>query len=130
MLSDSTGRSFLVSALDKISLFAHKLGIRIFSGQGKVQIQAQANEMELIAEQDVHIISTKKSLYLTAEKEIVLRVGGTYLCLNPAGIEMGTSGRWEAHASHHAMVGPATMGSPRIDLPRGSINFNDSYICD
>lgn len=84
--------------------------------------------MELIAEQDVQIISTKESLFLTAEKQIVIRVGGTYDRFSSAGIDMGTAGRWVAHASHHSMVGPATMASPRVDLPRGSINFNDSYI--
>jgi type VI secretion system secreted protein VgrG len=126
--SVSAGRSFLASALDKVSIFAHKMGIRLFAGQGKVQIQAQSDDLEVIADQVLHLISAKKSVHLTAAEEIILNAGGSYIRVNAAGIEQGTNGRWLVHAASHSMSGPASMQVPKTSLPQGAIRFNDSYI--
>lgn len=108
-LSVSAGQSFLVSALDKVSIFAHKLGLRFFAARGKVEIQAQSDAMDVIAEKVLQIISTQKSVHITAAEEIILNAGGSYLRLNASGIEEGTKGNWVAHARSHSMEGSKRM---------------------
>ncbi len=126
-LSVSAGRSFLVSALDRVSVFAHKLGMRLFAGKGKVEIQAQSDDMELIADQVLQLISAKKSVRITAAEEIILNAGGSYIRVNSGGIEQGTRGKWVVHASTRKMVGPDSMTPPLPELPQGAIQFNEQF---
>ncbi|HDJ8694756.1 TPA: type VI secretion system tip protein VgrG, partial [Escherichia coli] len=50
-------KKFTVAAGETVSLFAQKLGIKIFAGKGKVEIQAQGDEMLLDALKDIRISS-------------------------------------------------------------------------
>lgn len=45
-------KRFTVAAGERVSLFAQKLGIKMFAGKGKVEIQAQGDEMTLDALKD------------------------------------------------------------------------------
>jgi type VI secretion system secreted protein VgrG len=126
-LSFSTGHSILGSAIERISLFAHRLGMRLFAGKGKVEIQAQSDDIEMIAEKVVTIISAKKSIQLTAAEEIVLVANGSYLRINGHGIEQGTKGKWAVYAGSRAVYGPKEMNAPLPNLPSGSIEFDDTF---
>jgi len=126
-LSVSTGKSFLVSALDKVSLFAQNLGMRFFAGKGKVEIQAQSDDMDIIAEKILQIISTKKSIHITAAEEVTLAAGGSYIRVDKHGIESGTKNKWVVHAATHTKTGPDSLNPPMPNLPEGAIQFNDKY---
>lgn len=52
-------KKFTVAAGETVSLFAQKLGIKIFAGKGKVEIQAQGDEMLLDALKDIRISSSE-----------------------------------------------------------------------
>ena len=48
--SVASGASFLTTALEKISLFAHRAGMKFFAAQGKMEIQAQSDSIEMVAD--------------------------------------------------------------------------------
>ncbi len=125
--SASTGKSFMVSALDKVSLFAHKLGMRLFAGQGKLEIQAQSDDLQIIAAKVLQIISTQKSIHLTAPEEITLAAGGSYIRIDKNGIEEGTKGKWIARAASHSMTGASSLEPPLPDLPSGTVQFDEQF---
>jgi type VI secretion system secreted protein VgrG len=125
--SVSAGRSFLVSALDRVSLFAHKLGMRLFAGRGTMEIQAQSGDMELVADQVLRLISARRSITLTAAEEIVLNAGGSYLRLRASGIDMGTQGKWTVHAASRAARGPDSLRAPLPDLPAETTAFTEQF---
>ena len=126
-LSLSTGRSLLGSALDRISLFAHRLGVRLFAGQGKVEIQAQSDDMDIIADKVLKLISAKASIQLTAAKEITLLADGSYIRINGNGIEQGTKGKWTVYANTRKMLGGKDMQPPETELPSGATQFNEEF---
>jgi type VI secretion system secreted protein VgrG len=68
-------KRFTVAA-GEISLFAQKLGIKMFAGKGKVEIQAQGDEMTLDALKDIRISSSEGKLIISAKQEIILTSGG------------------------------------------------------
>lgn len=72
-------KRFTVAAGEKVSLFAQKLGIKMFAGQGKVEIQAQGDEMTLDALKDIRISSSEGKLVISAKQEIILTSGGGYI---------------------------------------------------
>jgi type VI secretion system secreted protein VgrG len=115
-MSVSAGKSFLVSALDKVSIFAHKLGMRLFAGQGKVEIQAQSDDLDIIAEKVMQIISAKESVHIMASEKVLLTAGGSYISIDSSGIEEGTSGKWQVHAASRSMAGPASLTPPLPSL--------------
>ncbi|WP_228770906.1 type VI secretion system Vgr family protein [Cupriavidus sp. U2] len=69
-----------VAAGEAISLFAAKLGIRIFASKGKVEIQAQGDGLDLMALKDIAITSSEGKLTLAASQGIRLSDGaGAYI---------------------------------------------------
>ncbi len=96
----TTGSGFNVSALKNIvmaaegvlSMFAHTLGIKLFAARGKVQIQAQSDELNLSALKDVTITSTNGKLVLSAKEEVWIGAGGSFLRITPSNITNATPG--------------------------------------
>lgn len=96
----ATGADFAVSALKNIvvaagnalSLFAHGLGVKLFAARGKVQIQAQSDELSMAALKDITISSTDGKLILTADKEVWIGAGGSYIRIDACCIEQVTPG--------------------------------------
>ncbi|WP_211453596.1 type VI secretion system Vgr family protein [Collimonas antrihumi] len=74
-LSMAVGKSLYASIADKLSVFVHKLGIKLIAASGKVQIQAQNDDMELIAKKVMDIISATDWINLKARKGIRLQGG-------------------------------------------------------
>ncbi|RQS12262.1 type VI secretion system tip protein VgrG [Burkholderia sp. Bp9002] len=89
----AAGKSLLASVLDKISLFAQNLGIKIFAAKGPVDIQAQSGTASLVALQDVKIESADGRLILTAAKEVWIGAGGSYISIKGGLIENATTGQ-------------------------------------
>lgn len=86
----SVVKRFSLAAGEILSFFAHKLGIKIFAAEGKVDIQAQSDALNLFARQQLTVSSAEDRVVITAQKEIFLNCGGSYLKLSEKGIEMGT----------------------------------------
>jgi type VI secretion system secreted protein VgrG len=63
-------KRFTVAAGEAVSLFAQKLGMKLFAAKGKVEVRAQADEMSLAALKDFTITSTDGRLILSAAKEV------------------------------------------------------------
>ncbi len=127
----ATSRSFLVTALKKISLFAKQMGVRIFAGKGKVEIQAQSDGMDLIADKDLRILSATSNIEIGAKEEILLHAGKSYIRINSNGIEIGTKGKFTVHAASHAFEGSKGLDKPfAIDLrewPDGKVTLDHRY---
>ncbi len=116
-MSVSTGHSFLVSSLNRISLFAHKLGIKIFAAHKDIQIQAQKNNIELTAAKNIDMSSVTSNINISAGTEIILNVGGSFLSITKSGIELGTSGKVTVQAAIHNLTGAKTKSLTPPKLP-------------
>jgi type VI secretion system secreted protein VgrG len=88
----AVGQSLVASVVEKISLFVQNAGIKLFAAKGKVQIQAQSDEMALNALKELTISSTEGKIVLTASSEIWIGAKGSYIKINSDGIESGTPG--------------------------------------
>ena len=80
-------KRFTVAAGERVSLFAQKLGIKMFAGKGKVEIQAQGDEMTLDALKDIRISSSEGKLIISAKQEIILTSGGGYIRIADGTVE-------------------------------------------
>ncbi|MCG8167116.1 type VI secretion system tip protein VgrG, partial [Brenneria goodwinii] len=82
-------KRFTVAAGERISLYAQKAGMKLFASRGKVELQAQGDEMALDALKDVQIRSSEGRIIISAKKEIILSSGGGYLRIGNGEVESG-----------------------------------------
>lgn len=80
-------KKLTVAAGDRISLYAQKMGIKLFASKGKVEIQAQGDEMTLDALKDIRISSSEGKIIISAKKEIILTSGGGYIRIADGTVE-------------------------------------------
>jgi type VI secretion system secreted protein VgrG len=105
-VSLAAGKSFYASIKEKWSVFVHKLGIKLIAASGKVQIQAQSDDMELLAQKVLDIISTTDWINLKAKKGVRINGGGSELVISADGIKGYTPGGHEMHAANHQTFPP------------------------
>ncbi|MCA8183269.1 type VI secretion system Vgr family protein [Burkholderia vietnamiensis] len=91
-LDVSVIKKFSVAAGEAISLFAQKLGIKLFAGRGPVDIQAQSDAMTLMAEKDLTASSVNGKVRIQGQREIVLESGGAYIRIADGNVTIGGPG--------------------------------------
>lgn len=116
-----------VAAGEAISLFAQKMGIKIFAARGNVDIQAQSDAMRLQAGQQMAINSINGEIILNAAQGITLTSrGGAYIKLKDGAVEIGAPGKidlksenilWGGSASLERALKPATIKDPQYQFP-------------
>ncbi|CAN7384797.1 type VI secretion system tip protein VgrG [Trinickia sp. LjRoot230] len=114
-------RKFTVAAGERISLFAQKLGMKLFAARGKIEVQAQSDAMALAADKDLTITSANGKVHIAAKNELLLMCGGSYLRLTSTGIEDGTRGEREFKAASFGRQGPNTVYASIPDLPHSQL---------
>lgn len=85
----SSFKAFRLAAGERISLFAHKLGIKLFAAKGNVEVQAQEGEINMDALKDIRISSTQGKLVISAKQEILLVSGSSYIRIGDGVVESG-----------------------------------------
>ncbi|TDR27058.1 DUF2345 domain-containing protein, partial [Hydromonas duriensis] len=111
-LSLSVGKRLGASVARGIGLFTQALGIKLFAAKGKVEIQAQSDSIDIIADKVMKLISAKGGIEISAKKSILLTAGGSYIRIDGTGIEEGTPAVWKAHAAAHGLPGPKDVPAP------------------
>ncbi|MCU4399294.1 type VI secretion system Vgr family protein [Acinetobacter pittii] len=112
----STQKNIVSHASQKISLFAAQEGARLFAGQGKVEIQAQGDALDVIARKGVQITSTEDTVFITSPTEINLTANGSQVKLNGSGIFPVTGGKLEVKAGQHLFMGGAKVATQSPEL--------------
>ena len=115
----SVGQSFTVAAGESVSLFAQTAGMKLYSGAGKVDIQAQSEALNASALQDVTITSAQGSVRVDASQEIILNCGGAFIKMSDGNIELGCPGNILLKAANINKAGPATLDTPPVTFPKG-----------
>jgi type VI secretion system secreted protein VgrG len=121
----STGQSFTVAASEAVSLFAQAAGMKMYAGAGKVDIQAQADAMNVSALQDITVASGQGSVKVNASKELILSCGGAYIKLSGGNIELGCPGNILLKAVNVNQTGPASLDTPLVTFPKG---YSEGFI--
>lgn len=108
-ISMASNKSLLVTAIERVLLFARSLGMKLVAGSGKMEIWAQTDGVDVIAEKVLQLISMRDKVHISSPKEILLTAGGSFISVNSGGVRIGTESTFEVKAAEHTMNGPATM---------------------
>jgi uncharacterized protein (DUF2345 family) len=119
-VSVTAGKSLLASVAEKISMFAHNTGMKLFAAKGKVEIQAHSDNIELTAQKTVKVQSTTANIEVASAKEILLTSGGAYIRIKDGNIEIHAPGKIDVKGAQHSFAGPMRGNYPLPDLPHAS----------
>lgn len=120
----AAGKSLIASVMERISLFAQNAGVKLFAAKGKVEIKALGDAMALSALNDVTITSSSGKLVLTADKEIWIGAGGSYIRITADQIENGTSGQILEKCASWDKLAASSM---RLPAPVASVTKGCSW---
>ncbi|WP_155633695.1 DUF2345 domain-containing protein, partial [Burkholderia cepacia] len=117
----AAGKSLIGSIGQKLSLFVQNAGMKLFAGKGKVEIQAQSDNIEVTAQKAVKVVSATGQIEIAADQGILLTSGGAYIRIKDGNVEIHAPGKIDIKGASHTFAGPASMGyplpSPRPDQP-------------
>jgi type VI secretion system secreted protein VgrG len=111
----SVGRKLLARVSESISLFAHRLGIKLIAASGKVELQTHGDDIEL---------TSSKRIVLTAAEEIVLQAPRVRVVSQGAQVDIGggvitqqSSGEHTIKSATFAHVRPGGGGPAGVVSP-------------
>ncbi|WP_392563619.1 type VI secretion system tip protein VgrG [Orbus wheelerorum] len=113
-------KRFMVNAGNRISLFASKMGMTLFAAEGKVDIQAQNDELHLTGNKHVKLTSINNDVTVSARTKLTLSCGDSAIVIEPNGIKLISPGDVEALAASLGVAGPSTLSVPAPELPLGA----------
>ncbi len=117
--------SFLASVGKNVGLLANK-AVRLIAAKGKVQIQAQSNDMELLAQQVLALIG-KQGVVVKSDTLIRLSVGAHAVQITPgAGIEFLSPLAPQFHTAAVNLGTPKSASQQMQDSPTS--RFEDPYV--
>lgn len=127
----AAGKSLIGSIGQKLSLFVQNAGMKLFAGKGKVEIQAQSDNIEVTAQKAVKVVSATGQVEIAADQGILLTSGGAYIRIKDGNVEIHAPGKIDIKGASHTFAGPASMGyplpSPRPDQP-GQLELFHKYV--
>ncbi|ANS42251.1 hypothetical protein Q5A_008920 [Serratia inhibens PRI-2C] len=115
----SAAQSVTVAASHTVSLFAQSAGMQLFAGQGKVDVQAQGDALNVQALKDVTVTSNSGSVTVNASKELTLVCNGAYIKISGGNIELGCPGNILLKAANVQKMGAANLNLSPQELPKG-----------
>jgi len=112
----STQKNVIAHAQNRLSLFAVQSGLKAVAAQGKVEIQAQSDALDVLANKGITISSTEDRIEISSPKEIVITGASSQITLNGSGIFPKTGGKFQVNAGQHVFQGGASA-SVKSSLP-------------
>lgn len=126
----AVGKGFVMNAVERVSLLAYKLGMKLIAARGKLEIQAQQDGIDLIAAKGIQVTSTSDSIRISAQKDILLTSGGAYIRLSGGNIEIHAPGAVDIKGDQHSFSGPARYDGKAPPLPKSIVNDEQFVLKD
>ncbi len=104
------------------SWFSHSGGIKSIAAAGSHTIQANTDQMEILADQSVTITSSNDEIHILAKEKIVLQAGQSSVTLEGQNITFACPGTFSVKGSENAFVGPGNGAAGLEGLPTGQVN--------
>ncbi|MFI0560682.1 type VI secretion system Vgr family protein [Escherichia coli] len=115
----SAGQSFTVAAEGAVSLLSRNQGMQLLAVKGRVNIQAQSDDLSMNSQQNLDIQSSEGKVTVSANQELILACGGAYIKLSDGNIELGCPGQILLKSTNMQKMGPTSLDIASVEMPRG-----------
>jgi type VI secretion system secreted protein VgrG len=97
----ASGTTATMRSVQGMSLYANEGGMKMTAASGPIGVQAQDDQLQLLAKKVLEVISNTDWITIKAKKGVRINGGGTELELSPGGIKGYTAGKHEMYAADH-----------------------------
>jgi len=104
-------------AANAASFFTHSGGIQAFAANGPVSLQAHTDQLEIVADKSVTVISVNDSIEIKANQKIVLQAGQSSITLEGGDITFACPGNFTVKGGQHLFDTGATVEADLSPLP-------------
>jgi type VI secretion system secreted protein VgrG len=118
----SAGRKLLVRATEGISLFAHKLGMKLIAASGKVEIQAHQENIELTSAKRI-VLSASDEIVIQAPKVSII-TQGAQAAYGGGAITYQLSGAYAINSATFAHRGQGDSQVAPPTLPKSAASYD------
>jgi type VI secretion system secreted protein VgrG len=116
--SHMTAGHTLASVSGKTStLFTHAGGLEAVAANGPLSLQAHTDQLELLADKDVTVVSVNDSILINAKSSIVMKAGQSSIALEGANIAMVCPGVLSVKGSGLSLDSGASSPAQLDNLP-------------
>ncbi|AMC34571.1 type VI secretion system Vgr family protein [Janthinobacterium sp. B9-8] len=119
--NQTSGRRWIHNVGQHISLFVagvkDQVALKLIAAKGKIQLQAQSDDIEITGDKNVKITACKESITVVAKDEILVTAGGGYIRLKGGNIDIHCPGVVTIKGANHDVSGPAKMNPPLPAFP-------------
>lgn len=110
------------------SWYTHQGGAKVFAASGPVSLQAHTDSLQILADQDVTVISVNDEITVSASTRIELVAGQSSVVLDGGNIDFSCPGNWEVKSSTHAFLGGGSAPATLAALPDGVAGTAPNFI--
>ncbi|NHQ86767.1 type VI secretion system tip protein VgrG [Iodobacter sp. HSC-16F04] len=127
--NQTSGRRWIHNVGQHISLFVagvkDKVALKLIAAKGKIQLQAQSDDIEITADKNIKITACKEKVEIAAGDEVLFTSGGGYIRLKGGNIEIHCPGEVSIKGASHELSGPAKLDSnfPFMPKPENKDNW-------
>ncbi|AZS51498.1 type VI secretion system tip protein VgrG [Entomomonas moraniae] len=115
----SVAQSYRVVAGEAVSLLATNDEMKLVAHKERIRVQANDNNVEIIADKTVKIVSANDKITVAADKELLLTCAGAYIKLANGDIQIHAPGIIDHKASSYPYQGPTSLDLGFEGLPKG-----------
>jgi type VI secretion system secreted protein VgrG len=104
-------------AANAAGYFSHAGGIQAIAANGPVSLQAHTDQLEILADKSIKVISVNDSIEIKANQKIVLQAGQSSITLEGGDITFACPGNFTVKGGQHVFEGGASQSANFINLP-------------
>ena len=111
------------------TLYTHEGGLEAVAANGPLSIQAHTDQLELLADKEVTVVSVNDSISINAKIKIVLKAGQTSITLDGGNITFACPGTFSVKGSAHSLDSGASSPAalPKLADSRAKL-FDQHFV--
>ncbi|MGZ8318318.1 MAG: type VI secretion system Vgr family protein, partial [Telluria sp.] len=107
------------------NFFTHAGGIQAIAGNGPVSLQAHTDQLEILADKEITVISVNDCIEIKAKEKIVLQAGQSAITLEGGNITFACPGKFTVKGGQHSFDGGSQAKAQIKDLPDTRVDMFD-----
>ena len=104
------------------------VGVQLIASQGGINLQAQADNLKLVAKEKLEVISVKSNIDLASAKDVILStVGGANITITAGNISIQCPGTIKVMAGRKKFSAQSKLGFEMPELPRANMPYDEKF---
>jgi type VI secretion system secreted protein VgrG len=111
------------------SFFTHSGGIQAFAGNGALSLQSHTDQLELLADKAITVISVNDSIEIRAKEKIVIQAGQSAITLEGGNITFACPGNFTVKGGQHFFDGGGNKAADLRRLPDTTVKqYDEAFV--